>query len=824
MLIQIKQLTRQPVFWLSTTLLAGGGILLPVSGAAALGQALLLAGLGCVFGWGLTWLAAQRTLSKQLMDLVSRGETGISEGSRALTNALAALAQGNLSARAQVDIQPVMLTGSREFDQVADVFNKFIGQIKESAKEFNTVTDEPNHRIFYVGSDAYLEGRACGEIMGQMLNGQGDVAVIIGSHLLTSQRLRLKGFETSLQEKFSKVRIIRVAETQNKVENCHTLTVEFVKHYPQLAGIYVTEGGCPFAAARALLETGAARRIKLVCHDLVDETMEYVAQGVVSATVGQDPFAQGHDPVVHLFNHLVAGWNPPAERLLTNMDVVTPENYQQFWQAGRGMIESEAVSRRRARPLKPAGRQIRIAVLGRDESHFWDPVHAGVLAAAAELKKYNASVEWLVPEDNKAGPVLKARTTAMADLVAKKYDAIATDVFDGGLIPFINEAVAYGVPVATFNSEPSSLRGMINLMAQSAQQLMDVSNGLAASATASGEATSQIARTIQQVTAGTARQTEGITKTSSSMEQMNRAITGVARGAQEQAVAASKSSQVAARISQAIVRVTQNAQAVTRDSAEAARYSRDGAQAVEQTINGMEVIRGKVGISSKKVEDLGVRSQEIGAIVETIEDIASQTNLLALNAAIEAARAGEQGKGFAVVADEVRKLAERSSAATREIADLIKGIQSTVREAVSAMQESENEVKEGVRRARSSGEALNKILGAAESVFKQAEEAGEAATNVSGAAVELIESVDSVSAVIEENTAATEEMAGHSGELTQVIENIASVSKENGMAVEEVASSIEEVASQVKDVSTTAAAMTEMANNLQRIAVQFRLS
>jgi methyl-accepting chemotaxis protein len=375
----------------------------------------------------------------------------------------------------------------------------------------------------------------------------------------------------------------------------------------------------------------------------------------------------------------------------------------------------------------------------------------------------------------------------------------------------------------SFQKMISGFREVLLEVNENANEVRASSAKLATATSQAGQATNEIATTIQQVALGTAQQTAGITKTSGSVDQMGRAIDGVAKGAQEQAKAISQASQITSRINSAIEQVTSNAQAVTRDSAQAASYSRDGAKTVKETIIGMEAIRTKVGLSASKVKEMGTRSEEIGAIVETIEDIASQTNLLALNAAIEAARAGEQGKGFAVVADEVRKLAERSSLATKEIAALIKGIQKTVAEAVTAMQASAEEVESGVTRAHSAGEALSNILGAAESVNKQAEEAGNAAAKVSEAAAELVEAVDSVSAVIEENTAATEEMAANSTELTQAIENIASVSEENSAAVEEVSASTEEVSAQVEEVSASATSLMEMAEKLQQVVSRFKL-
>jgi methyl-accepting chemotaxis protein len=245
---------------------------------------------------------------------------------------------------------------------------------------------------------------------------------------------------------------------------------------------------------------------------------------------------------------------------------------------------------------------------------------------------------------------------------------------------------------------------------------------------------------------------------------------------------------------------------------------------LEDTLRGMQAIKAKVDQTAQKVEEMGSRSNQIGAIVGTIEEIASQTNLLALNAAIEAARAGEQGKGFAVVADEVRKLAEKSAAATREITDLVQSIQSSAGEAVQAMGESAEEVEKGVLLAQQSRQVLDTILQAAEKGKTSGETIAVAAEKMTRLAGELSNAMNTVSSVVEGNTSATERMATGSDEVSQAIENIASVSEENSAAVEEVAASTEEMNAQAKQVTAASSALEEMARGLKDLVAQFKLA
>ncbi|MCF6217429.1 MAG: methyl-accepting chemotaxis protein [Gammaproteobacteria bacterium] len=268
-----------------------------------------------------------------------------------------------------------------------------------------------------------------------------------------------------------------------------------------------------------------------------------------------------------------------------------------------------------------------------------------------------------------------------------------------------------------------------------------------------------------------------VAKISGSAEQLASATEQIAVASREMATGAESQSRQMDSVSAAINELGATSTEVCNNTSEAAQAAELASQAatsggdiVRQSIDGMSRISSAVQDTADNVGELAKHSDQIGQIVSVIEDIANQTNLLALNAAIEAARAGEQGRGFAVVADEVRSLASRTTVATQEIADMIKNIQSGTESAVHSMNVGKQEVESGVELVAKAGSALEEIVTVVDSLSSRFQQIATAATEQSAVADEITQNVTEVTEVSQ----STEQTALHTVTATDELAQLAS--------------------------------------------------
>ncbi len=257
-------------------------------------------------------------------------------------------------------------------------------------------------------------------------------------------------------------------------------------------------------------------------------------------------------------------------------------------------------------------------------------------------------------------------------------------------------------------------------------------------------AATQIAASSEQISAGAQEQHSQIQQVSAAIEEMSASVVEVARKSGQAAETANSSG----------------------------KSAEDGSGVVSQTIEGMRGITEAVESSAASVIELGKRGEQIGEIIDVINDIADQTNLLALNAAIEAARAGEHGRGFAVVADEVRKLADRTTKATDEIAESIQSIQRETDEAVSRMNSGTDEVRRGMDLASEAGSSLELIVASSREVCSMITSIAAAAEEQSAAAEEVSRNVEGISAVTRQTTEGVQQASAAATDLSRKSEQL----------------------------------------------------
>ena len=367
---------------------------------------------------------------------------------------------------------------------------------------------------------------------------------------------------------------------------------------------------------------------------------------------------------------------------------------------------------------------------------------------------------------------------------------------------------------ASIQTVAASAQGLASYVEETSSSITEMGASIEEVARSGGtlaQTVTEASATIEQMTVSIdqmARDLESlagtVNETTATVEEMASFIASVAENAESLGEAAGRASATVSGMAGAVGDVAKIAAEADRIASRASEDARTGGEAVSRTVDGMKAISENMENTARVINGLGKRSQEIGRILEVIEEIADQTNLLALNAAIEAARAGEAGRGFAVVADEVRKLAERSVEAAKEIGEVVRQVQQETTDAVDVARAGAGEAKQGIALADKAGAALRNII---ESVSRSSELMGQIALATgkqSQASSEVLDTVSRMNSATSQVTQAVREQAEGSKQIRAAMENIKKVMAQAAYSTREQAAGGRQVRVAVENINKIA--------------------